>query len=104
MSGRGGRPAYEVHCSGVIAEALRDIQRRAKREGRGEKVVAALRHVYQRLQDDPYSLGEPLYRLRGLRMQVRSCIVSPLLVHFAVCEDQPLVFLQCVKLLTDLRT
>ena len=73
-------------------------------KGAAPRRWAALRHVYQRLQDDPYSLGEPLYRLPGLRMQVRTCIVPPLLVHFAVCEDQPHVFLKGVKLLTDLRT
>jgi hypothetical protein len=67
-------------------------------------MVAPLHHIYQRLQDDPNTLGEPVYRLPGLRMQVRTCIVPPLLVHFAVCEDQPLVFLKGVKLLTDLWT
>jgi hypothetical protein len=100
MSGGGGMPAYEVHGSGVIAEALPRIQRRAKREGRGEKVVAALRQVYRRLQENPMALGEPLYRLSGLRMQVRTCLVLPL----AVCEDRPLVFLKGVRLLTDLST
>jgi hypothetical protein len=93
-----------VHASGVIIKALRDIQRRAKREGRGEKALAALRHICQRLQDDPLTLGEPLYRLPGLRMQVRTCVVRPVLVDFAVCEDHPLVFLKGVKLLTDLST
>jgi hypothetical protein len=100
----GDGPPYGVHASGVIIKALREIQRRAKREGRGEKVVAALRQIYQRLQDNPFTLGEPLYRLPGLRMQVRTCIVLPVLVDFAICEDHPLVFLKGVRLLTDLRT
>jgi hypothetical protein len=98
-----GGPTYQVHGSGVIAQALREIQRRAKREGRGEK-VAALRQIYQRLEENPMALGEPLYRLSGLRMQVRTCVVRPVLVDFAVCEDHPLVFLKGVKLLTDLST
>jgi hypothetical protein len=99
-----GGPRYEVHASGVIVEALRRAQRRAAREGRGEKALTALRQIYRRLQDNPTAFGEPLYRLPGLRMQVRTCVVLPLLVDFAVCEDHPLVFLKNVKLLTDLST
>lgn len=105
MPGRpNGEPRYEVHASGVILKALRDIQRRAKRQGRGEKVLAALRQIHQRLEEDPNTVGEPLYRLPGLRMQVRTCVVLPLLVDFAVCEDRPLVFLKYVKLITELGT
>jgi hypothetical protein len=44
-------------------------------------------------------LGEPLYRLPVLRMQVRSVAIRPLSVAFAVCEDRPLVYINAVKLL-----
>lgn len=36
---------YEVHGSEEIANALRRIQRRAAREGRGEEVLAAFRQI-----------------------------------------------------------
>jgi len=45
-----------------------------------------------------------LYRLPILRMQVRACVVRPLAVDFAVCEDRPVVIINGVTLLTDPRT
>jgi hypothetical protein len=94
-----GGPPYEVHGSGVIAKRLRQVQRQAGQEGRGEEVLAALRRIYRELQHNPNVFGEPLYRLPGLRMQVRTCLVRPLAVDFAVCEDRPLVFIKGVTLL-----
>jgi hypothetical protein len=44
-------------------------------------------------------VGEPLYRLTGLRMQVHTCLVRPLEIDYAVCEDRPLVFIKGVTLL-----
>jgi hypothetical protein len=93
-------PPYEVHISGIIRQALRRLQRRAAREGRGEEVLAAMRRISQRLRDDPFQLGEPAFRLPSLRMQVRGVVDRPLVVPFGVCEDRPLVFLRGVRLLS----
>jgi hypothetical protein len=94
-----GEHVYEVHASGVLAERLRQAQRQAKREGRGEQFLAALHQIYRQLQQNPNVFGEPLYRLPGLRMEVRTCLVRPLAVDYAVCEDRPLVFIKAVTLL-----
>lgn len=91
---------YEVHNSGAIARAFQRLQRQASREGRGQALLAAARQVYDRLRKDPMELGEPLYRLPVLRMQLRFVAVRPLYVDFAVCEDRPLVFIKAVKLLS----
>jgi hypothetical protein len=40
---------FEVHCSGANARALKQIQKRAKKEGRGEEVLAAITHLLHRL-------------------------------------------------------
>ena len=95
-----GRP-YQVHASGVVLELIRQIQRQAEREGRGEKVLASLHHIYERLQEDPHHLGEALYRLPSLRLQMHTCAVRPLVVDFAVHLDKPLVFIKGVKLLSE---
>jgi hypothetical protein len=84
----------------LIAEAIRELQRRASRQGRGEEFLQALRTVVDRLRHDPNEFGEPLYRLSALRMQVRAGTVRPLYVDFAVCEDRPLVFIRAIKLLS----
>ena len=100
QSENGGR-SYHVEGSGIIAKALRRIQHQANEEGRGVKVLAAIRHFYQRLRKDPSRFGEELYRLPAMRMQIRCAVVLPLVVHFGVCEDRPTVYLKGVKLLPE---
>jgi hypothetical protein len=98
----GGR--FEVHCSGFIAKTLKQLQRRAKAQGRGEEVLAAIRSIWRKLSDDPLEFGEPLYRLPALRLRVRHGAVGPLLLYFAVHEDKPLVFIKGVTLLPERAT
>jgi hypothetical protein len=93
---------YTVHASGAIAETIRKIHRRAKLEGRGDKVIAAFTDMLRRLRQDPKGLGEPFYRLSALGLDVRTCVIRPLAVDFAVHEEKRLVFLKGVKLLTEL--
>ena len=99
-STNGGR-RHEVHCSGVIAESLRQLQRKASRKTGSMAIARAFRRIVQRLERNPYAVGEPFYRLHVLRMQVRTCALRPLLVDFAICEDRPLVFIKGVKLLPE---
>jgi len=94
-------PRYRVHASGLIAQIIRRIQRRAKRKGRGEEVIAALTQIYERLRQDPQNAGEPMYQLSALGLAVRSFVVRPIAVHFAVNETKSLVFIKGVKLLTE---
>lgn len=102
MAGPGnGARRFEVHCSAALNETIRRVHRQAWRRGRGKDVTQALRQVVRRLEDDPFQTGEPAYRLPGLRMQVRTVIVRPLVVDFAVREDRPLVFIKGVKLLSE---
>jgi hypothetical protein len=95
-----GSRRYAVHLSGAVAEMLRRVHRRATHQGRGKTVTKALRRIVQSLEIDPFQVGEPVYRLPGLRMQVRATVARPLAVDFAVCEDRPLVFIKGVKLLS----
>jgi hypothetical protein len=96
-----GPRRYEVHGSASIAAAIRRVYRQASRQGRGEIALRALREIVRRLKLDPFDVGEPAYRLPSLQMQVRTVSIRPLVVHFAVCEDRPLVFIRRVKLLSD---
>ncbi len=95
----GGR--FEVRCSRLIAKRLQQIQSRAKTQGRGAQVLSAIRAIYHRLSSDPLEFGEPLYRLPALRLQVRHGVAGPLLIYFAVHEDQPLVFIKGVTFLAQ---
>ncbi len=96
-----GEPFYRLELSGVIRQEFRELLRRAVWEGRGPQFRQALRTIIHRLTRQPNELGEPLYRLATLRLQVRQVAVRPLLVHFAVHESHPLVFIKAVALLPD---
>ena len=96
-SGEGG--PYQVNLSGLIAEEFRTLQYQATREGRGRELLRSMRAAHEALRRAPFDLGEPLYRLPALRMQIRCAIIRPLSIDFAVCEDRPLVFLKAVRLL-----
>lgn len=89
----GQGPLYRVLASAVIRQTLRDLQRQAARQGRGEQGIAAFKHIVQQLQQDPTNFGEPLYRLSALRLRVRLCALRPLVVEFAVHEERPFVFI-----------
>ena len=98
-SSANGDRQFELKISGTIAEALRRLQRQASREGRGKVFLSALRKAVEGLRRRATELGEPLYRLPALRMQVRLVVIGPLVIDYAVSEDQPLVFFKSVKLL-----
>jgi hypothetical protein len=102
-SAHGGQP-FQVVYSVAIARALRQLQRHASRQGRGEDFLAAVRSVSNRLRDDPTAFGEALYRLPALRLRVRCAVVPPLGIHFAIHDDLPIVFVSSVKLLSKRRS
>jgi hypothetical protein len=97
----GHHTPYEVHASGAITAELIAIQQRASLIGLGDQVLSAIRQIHERLRSAPYDFGEPLYQLPALRMQIRCGIIAPLVIHFGVCEDRPLVFLKGVALISD---
>jgi hypothetical protein len=84
-SAANGDYPFRLSFSDALAEAIRQLQRRASREGRGEEFLLAFRTVIQRLRHDPTEFGEPLYRLPALQMQIRCAVVRPLGIDFAVC-------------------
>jgi hypothetical protein len=101
MSERGnGARRYAVHCSGAVTAAIRRAHRKAMRRGQGPALTQALSQIVDRLAMAPLRVGEPLYRLHQLRMQVRTIAVRPIAVDFAVCEDRPLVFIKGIRLLS----
>ena len=96
-----GTGRFTVVCSGAIREEILRIHRRATQQGRGPAVTQAIRDLMQRLERDPFQVGEPAYRLPDLRLQMCLVIIHPLVVDFAIAEDRPLVFLKGISLLKD---
>ena len=94
-----GGPRYDVYCSGAVAHSIHEVHQQASKQGRGTAMVDALRQAIQRLKWNAADIGEPLYQLPALRMQVRTAVFRPIAVDFAVCTDRPLVFIKGVALL-----
>jgi hypothetical protein len=89
--------AFRVVYSESARTALRDLHARAVRRGLGQNVLAAIRTIDHSLCTDPHGFGEPKYRYRALKLQLRVAIVPPLVVHYTVHEEQPLVFVKALR-------
>jgi hypothetical protein len=86
-----GDPRYRVTTPGAALAAIREIHRRARELGVAPAVLAALRTINRRLQDEPTTFGEPLYPLTTLQLYVRHAAVRPLSVTYGVHQQRPLV-------------
>jgi hypothetical protein len=100
-SSTNGERQYRLAISDEIAKTIGRFQYQASLEGRGEVFLQALREIVDGLIHRPRELGEPLYLLSALRLHVRLVVVGPIVVHFAVHEDLPLVFIKAVDLLPE---
>jgi hypothetical protein len=92
-------PPLQLGISQSIAQAIRQLQRQASREGRGREFLDAIRTAIDRLSHAPMEFGEPLYYLPNLRLRVRCASVRPIYIDFGVLEDEARVFLKSIKLL-----
>jgi hypothetical protein len=97
---RNGGIDYEVFCSGVVAQSIRNVHEQADREGRGDAMLDAFREAVRQLKKRPLQFGEPLYRLPVLRMRIRHALIRPIAIQFGVCEDRPLIFIKSITLLS----
>jgi hypothetical protein len=94
---------YQVLCSLAVAETLKELQRRATRRGQGKAFLTALKQIIKMLGKNPNTVGEALYRLPNLRLRVRTVIVSPLAIDFAVSDENFVVYLKSGTLLSASR-
>src|SRR5262245_43126931 len=97
--GNGERIFYEVDASKQIRDLIKHRHAEVAKVGRGHEFVKALRYVYERLRAEPLELGEPLYRLPVLKLQIRQAMVGKLVIEYAVYEEKPLVFIRGFKFL-----
>lgn len=94
-----GAENYTIHASNAVKEEFRVLRRQALRQGRNKAVTKAFRQIIKQLERDPRRAGEPTYRLPAMRAQIRTIVVQPLVVDYAVLDDRPIVFIKVVSLL-----
>jgi hypothetical protein len=90
-------PPYRVVYSESVRNALKDLCARAAQKGLVQNVLAALRTIDTRLHSDPHLFGEPKYHYRALKLELRIAIEPPLVVHYTVHAEQPLVFVKAIQ-------
>jgi hypothetical protein len=93
----GDAESFRVSYSESVRIDLRAMVKRALEAGLGGVLRAALQAIDARLKQDPRSFGEPKYRYKNLKLVLHSAIYSPLVVHFTVHEELPLVFVESIQ-------
>lgn len=99
--GSNGEQRYHLSLSAALQAKLHRLHRRASREGRGAQFVRAFEAVVERLERAPTEYGDPLYRLPTMRLAVYQITIPPLIVHYAVSDDHPIVYFKSVKLFSE---
>jgi hypothetical protein len=100
LSGNGQGGPYSVSMSAKTRETLKVLHRQAIQNGTGHQFLSAFRRIVERLRNDPQVFGEPLYQLAALQLQIRQAVILPLVIEYAVHEQQPLVFIRVLKVLS----
>jgi hypothetical protein len=92
-----GQRRHRISMAAGVADSIKNLNQKAIEAGIEAQVLAALKLIGRRLESDPGTFGEPIFELPGARLQVRMGIEIPLVVYFAVNQDQPWVFIQGIR-------
>lgn len=94
-----GGPPFRLEISGAIRELILRLQRQASEQGRGELFIQAMEKLFNDLRYEAATVGEPLYNLPVMQVQVRATIVHPIALHYGVDFVRRIVYLKTVILL-----
>jgi hypothetical protein len=90
---RNGDPRFRLTYLPQAKEQLRQIARHGAQLGRMAELVAAARLIERRLQTDPRIFGESTGSYRHAKLDARHAAVGPIVVHYAVHQEQPEVII-----------
>ena len=85
---------YVVELTGIAREQLREIARRAARSFEGAAIVDAYERILVRLAADARAVGDPIYRLRRIKMDVLHFVDSPLYVQYGIPNGRRLAVIR----------
>src|SRR5438128_1392698 len=91
---------FHIRHSKVVDNLLRRLLWKAVARGQEKAFVLAFEQIFSALRRNPTSLGESCYRLPSLRLDVRTVVVAPLVIDFAVSADHQIVYIKGGKLLS----
>lgn len=94
-------PEYSVESTDFAVAQFRQLARIAIMRGRGRELARSMMRAQKRLRKAPFEVGEPLYRLRNMKMLVCRAVFPPLFIEYGVHEDRPVVVIRRVAGLAD---
>jgi hypothetical protein len=84
-------PPYEVGMSDNLREHIGRLSERAASLGIGAEFRDAVREVFEALRQDPHRAGDPIRKLRGLKMTEYRLVRDQLIVNYSVHDRIPMV-------------
>ncbi len=94
MTSSPGSDPFRVSMSAAIGQHLRRLSDQAMADRQLDGFLTALRHIDNRLRNDPFNFGEELFDLRQPRATVKMAIWLPIVVDFGVYPDQRIVLIR----------
>jgi hypothetical protein len=92
--------SYRVIFSQVMRDRVRQAGQEEASHGRLAAFLDLVKKLIADLEADPYAVGDPSYRLKGLGLDMRHVVRKPLVVHFAVDPVHRLVFIKTIRIMT----
>lgn len=101
MANSSNSQEYSVESTDFAVAQFRQLARTAIMRGRGRELARAMVRAQKRLRKAPFEVGEPLYRLRHMKMLICRAVFPPLFIEYGVHEDRPVVIIRHVAGLAD---
>lgn len=98
-SGNGRGNFRRVIVSAAIRKEIEQCHDQAVQDGWDSEFISTLEVINFRLRNDASSIGEPLFRLPGLKLLVCHAVLKRVAVAFGIHEQFPLVFLKGISVL-----
>lgn len=95
-------PAYRVVAAERVRNQIKYWARAAMRADIMEAFEANLEAMFDHLAHRPLTWGDPLYRLRAMKLLVCHGMTHHLNVYYAVDELRKIVYLQEIRLLPNI--
>ncbi len=89
-------PRYKVAFTGLASEQLKAAVRRAESYERLAEFASAIRSLLGQLVVNPTEIGEPMYRLHAMKMNLRRVALAPVYLEYGVHITEPLVIVRRV--------
>jgi hypothetical protein len=92
----GDTPGYRLNYNGWVKEDIKGLYRLAVMVGVRDGFVQSLQRIETALQTEPETWGDPIGRLRAMRMTRNRRIYDQFLVRYGVRQDVPEVWVTLI--------